>query len=169
MVNENRTLVCTDYLHILLAVALITLASCGPEKKSERPSPPASDSTVVDGAMLKIDYSSPGVKERKIWDGLVPFFKIWRTGANEATVFSTSEDLLIKGDTLKAGKYAVFTIPTDKEWTVIFNKEWDQWGAYNYDPSRDELRISITPEKVSEHKERMHFFFEDYSLNFHWG
>lgn len=168
MVNENNTLFCTNNLQFLFILFFIITTSCGSEKKSERPSPPASDSVEVEGANMKIEYSSPGVKERKIWDGLVPYFKIWRTGANEATVFTTSKDLIIKGDTLQAGKYAIFTIPTEEKWTLIFNKEWDQWGAYNYDSSRDAIRIEIAPQMVPEHQERLQFYFKGSTLHFHW-
>jgi hypothetical protein len=144
------------------------VASCTSENKDKRPSPPASDSVTLNNSFIKIAYSSPGVKEREIWNELVPYFKIWRTGANEATVFSTTRDLLIQNDTLPAGKYSLFTIPTDDEWTLIFNREWDQWGAYNYDSSRDEMRLTIQPQKINDFNERMTFEFVGSRLVFHW-
>jgi hypothetical protein len=144
------------------------LACVSSKDKNDRPSPFRSDQTTFEGAKLGIEYSSPGVKERKIWDGLVPYGKIWRTGANEATVFQTNQDLLIAGDTLKAGKYAVFTIPGASNWKVIFNSEWDQWGAFNYDASKDALVLTVYPAYSSDFSERMKLHFKDRQLRFHW-
>lgn len=155
----------TGYL-LLLAVAASLLA-CTPKDKKSRPSPPASDSTTIDGVNLAIHYSSPGVKKRKIWGELVPFNEVWRTGANKATVLEISSNIVINGKSLKAGKYAVFTITTDSTWTVIFNEEWDQWGAYSYNDKKDALRLTVTPRK-SDYTERMTFAFTDQSLIFEW-
>lgn len=125
--------------------------------KSKRPSPPAEASATLGDLAIQINYSSPGVKGRTIWGGLVPFDKVWRTGANEATTFEVSGDVMIEGQKLSAGKYALFTIPGEKEWTFIFNKEADQWGAYNYNQKKDALRIKAKPGKAAEFTERMTF------------
>jgi hypothetical protein len=77
----------------------------------------------------------------------VPYGKVWRTGANEATIFETTGDLVINGQKLPAGKYGLFTVPGEKEWTIIFNSVWDQWGAFKYDASRDVLRIKANAVK----------------------
>ena len=125
------------------------------EDKSQRPSPPASTTASIDGVNVTIDYSSPAVKGRKIWGDLVPYGKVDRTGANEATVFSVDKDVLVNGELLPAGQYSLFTIPTEGDWTVIFNKVAEQWGAYDYDPAEDALRITVTPEKSDAFNERL--------------
>lgn len=108
---------------------------------------------------VEISYGSPGVKNRKIWNDLVPFNEVWRTGANEATTIEFDNDIQINGVVIPAGKYSLFTIPTNKSWTVIFNKVYEQWGAYKYDKNEDLIRFSVTPE-VSEFEERLQFSFQ---------
>jgi hypothetical protein len=139
------------------------------EDKSTRPSPPAEAHAVI-GADRQVDiyYSSPAVKGRTVWGSLVPYGKVWRTGANEATVFQTSSDLTIGGKVLPAGKYALFTIPGEKEWTIIFNSVWDQWGAYKYDSAKDVLRITARPEKSAAYNERMKFVIDDNVVAILW-
>ena len=117
---------------------------------------------------MTIAYSSPRVRGRQIWDELVPHGKIWRTGANEATVFTTNVDMQIDGQLLPAGKYAIFTIPTAEEWIIIFNKDWDQWGAYSYDSSNDQMRIQVVPNRQKEFKEEMTFKVDHQSIQFYW-
>ena len=127
------------------------------DDKSKRPSPPATASEKVGEATVTINYSQPSVKDREIWGGLVPYDKVWRTGANEATVFELSSDVKIEGEALKAGKYGLFTIPGEKEWTIIFNSVSEQWGSSSYDDSKDVLRVKVKSEKVSESTEKMTF------------
>jgi len=122
--------------------------------KSQRPSPPAQVADTLNDLVVVIDYSQPAVKERKIWDGLVPFGKIWRTGANEASWIEVSRDVKINGEELPAGKYGLFTIPNESEWTIVFNEVWNQWGAYDYDESKDVLRVKATPEQSDDFNER---------------
>ncbi|RMG68083.1 MAG: DUF2911 domain-containing protein [Calditrichaeota bacterium] len=125
-----------------------------------RLSPKASVYQQIGVTDVTITYSSPAVRGRVIWGGLVPYDKVWRTGANEATVFETSHDILINGHPLPAGKYALFTIPGKTEWRIIFNRKWDQWGAFGYDPSLNVLEVTAKPDPAP-HRERMTFFFED--------
>ena len=125
-----------------------------------RLSPRASVSQQIGVTEVSITYSSPAVRGRVIWGKLVPFNHVWRTGANEATVFETSHDILVNGQPLPAGKYALFTVPGKTEWRIIFNSKWDQWGAFNYDPSLNVLEVTAKP-KAAPHRERMTFFFED--------
>lgn len=153
--------------HLLLLVAVIGW-SCASSKKENRPSPYAMDSTEIENVKLKIAYSSPGVKKRKIWGELVPYGNMWRTGANEATTLEVSEDIILAGQPLPKGKYAIFTIPESNKWTLLFNSEWSQWGAYNYDNSKDALVLEVVPEKVKDLQERMRFYFEEDKLKFHW-
>jgi len=101
-------------------------------------------------AYVKIVYSQPEKKGRNIFGELVPYNEIWRTGANETTEITLTNDLLIKEDTLKAGTYSLFTIPGKEEWTVIFNNELGQWGAYNYLQDSDELRVTVPSEKIKD-------------------
>jgi hypothetical protein len=117
---------------------------------------------------MSITYSSPRVRARRIWDDLVPYHKIWRTGANEATVFTTNKNLTIEGMLLPKGKYAVFSIPDEDEWIIIFNKEWDQWGAYGYDESKDQLRLRVSPENNYSHQEEMTFKMDTSTIQFRW-
>jgi hypothetical protein len=139
------------------------------DDKSQRPSPPASTTANVNGVNVTIDYSAPAVKGRTIWGDLVPYGKVDRTGANEATVFSVDKNVLVNGEPLAAGQYSLFTIPTETDWTVIFNKEAEQWGAYDYKESEDALRITVTPKMVDEFKERLQFKVqEDGTVNYHW-
>lgn len=133
----------------------------GKEDKSQRPSPPKTATAMVDGGKVTIDYSTPGVKGRTIWGDLVPYDKVWRTGANEATTLTVEKDVEVEGKPLKAGKYSLFTIPGKKEWTFIINSTWDQWGAYNYDSAKDVMRFTVEPEKSDQFYERMTFNIDD--------
>ena len=108
---------------------------------------------------VKITYSSPGVKGRKIWGGLVPYDKVWRTGANNATEMHFSTDVKINGQSLPAGKYSFFTIPGDTEWTVIFNSRTDIEGL-DYQWDADVLKLKVRPE-TGGFRERMTFLIEN--------
>jgi len=116
-----------------------------PEDKSKRPSPPATATATVNGAKLVIDYSQPAAKGRDVFGGLEPYGKVWRTGANEATTFMVSKDVKINGQPLAAGTYGLFSIPGKDEWTIIFNKTAQQWGAFKYDEKQDALRVKVKP------------------------
>lgn len=99
-------------------------------------------------ASIKVVYNRPFKKNRVIFGALVPYGKVWRTGANEATTFSCSRDLSIKGAILKAGTYTLWTIPNEESWSVIFNSEFGQWGIdskgdANRDPERDALEVTV--------------------------
>lgn len=138
------------------------------EDKTKRPSPPAEAHAMIGDKHVSINYSSPAVKGRTIWGELVPYGKIWRTGANEATVFETSGDLEINGQKLPAGKYGLFTIPGENEWVVVFNSVWEQWGAFRYAPEFDVLRINVKPEKSAAFNERMKFDIQDHVISLLW-
>lgn len=126
-------------------------------KKDDRPSPPAEATGVIGDLKLKINYSQPGVKGRTVWGELVPYGKVWRTGANEASTIEVSRDCKVGGSMLRAGKYSIFSIPGENEWTIIFNTVPDQWGAYKYDESKDALRVKAKPSKSAEFNERFKF------------
>ncbi|MEM8895919.1 MAG: DUF2911 domain-containing protein [Bacteroidota bacterium] len=127
------------------------------EDKSKRPSPPATTTANINGTNVTIDYSSPAVNGRTIWGDLVAYDKVWRTGANEANVFTVDGDITINGEPVPAGQYSLFTIPTEGDWTVILNSVADQWGAYDYDEAKDVARITVTPEKTETVEERLMF------------
>ena len=134
---------------LLVAAAAQAQDAKPPEDKSKRPSPPATASAVVNGTTVTIDYSRPSLKGRKAFGELEPYGKVWRTGANEATTFTVDKAVKINGKALAAGKYSLFTIPTATNWTVIFNKEPNQWGAYKYKESDDVLRVMVPAKKLA--------------------
>lgn len=148
-----------SYLFIGL-MFFVALSACGQSDMSKKPSPPASASGNVGEAKVTIDYSQPAVKGRTIWGDLVPYDKVWRTGANEATTLTVSKDVKVNGEDLAAGKYSLFTIPGEKKWIVILNSESDQWGAYKYDLKKDVMRFEVTPGKAQK-TERLTFMVSD--------
>jgi hypothetical protein len=142
-------------LTILIGI-LNSQMSYAQDDKSKLPSPPAKVSaTLASGAVITINYSQPAVKGRTIGKDLEPMEgKVWRTGANDATVFETSKDLSVEGKTLAAGKYGLFTIVKNGEWTIIFNKTWKQWGAFSYKEADDVLRVQVKGSKAASFSER---------------
>jgi len=118
-----------------------------PSAKTKAQASPAMEASGKIGtANITINYSSPGVKGRTIWGELVPFNEVWRAGANEATTVKTDKDLLIDGKELPAGTYSFYVIPRDNgPSTVIFNKVAKQWGGFDYDESKDALRVDVSP------------------------
>lgn len=134
----------------LALAAVVSIGSLSAQKdgKKDAPkSPPAEMTQKVGEATITINYSQPSVKGREIYGNLVPYGKVWRTGANNATTFTTDKDVMINGKKLAAGTYSLFTIPGEKEWTIIFNSEAEQWGAYKYDEEKDALRVMAAPTK----------------------
>ena len=133
-----------------------------------KPSPAESASGKINAATISIDYGSPSVKGREIWGGLVPFDKIWRAGANEATTFNTDKDIIVEGKKLPAGKYSLFIIPNENKCTLIFNKNAKQWGAYSYNQDLDELRIEVSPNIKTESTEKLLFMVKDNKVSLLW-
>jgi hypothetical protein len=150
-----------------------------------RPSQSASVMQRIGVTDITITYSRPGVKGRKIWGDplpeqakvqgeatldnqnerpkdavIVPYGHVWRTGANEATQFVVTDDVLINGQKLAAGSYSLHTIPTKDEWTIVFNGTANQWGSFNYDPAKDTLRVKAKPQSVNENQEWLAFNIE---------
>lgn len=117
-------------------------------KKDLRISPKAEVMQTVGFTDVRIVYSRPGVKGREIWGKLVPYDAVWRAGANEATKITFSTDVTIEGKKLKKGSYSLFAIPGKNDWTIIFNKVADQWGAFEYNESEDALRVKVKTEKA---------------------
>ncbi len=126
-----------------------------------RPSPNASVSQMVGISEITIHYSRPGVHDRKIWGGLVPYGKVWRTGANENTTISFSTAVSVDGHELPAGIYGLQTIPAESgDWTIIFSKDAELWGAFDYKEDHDALRVQAKA-RPAEPEERMSFAFTD--------
>jgi hypothetical protein len=119
-------------------------------------SPHTETMAMIGDAHIHIDYSSPGVRGRIIFGGLVGYDHVWQAGAHRATWLETNKDLIINGKTLPAGKYGLFTIPSKDEWTIMLNSNWDQHGKDEYDENDDVIRFKVTPEiseDITEHLE----------------
>lgn len=144
------------FLITLIAGLFTSINSSAQQDKSKRVSPPAKvTQTISSGTIVSIDYSRPSIKGRSLAE-LTPAGKVWRTGANEATVFEVNKDVSVEGKNLPAGKYSIYTIPGGKEWTIIFNKAWNQWGTV-YKDSEDALRVNVKPDKAEKFTEMMTF------------
>ena len=102
---------------------------------------------------INITYSRPNVKDRKIFGGIIPYGEVWRTGANSATTITFTEKVNIKGNSVPAGTYSLFSIPERNEWTIILNKKVKQWGAYSYKQADDLLRFTVKSKRVNEKRE----------------
>lgn len=149
------------YLFSLSLVGLLlfsALNSCAQPDKSKRPSPPALVTQKVGEVTVSIDYSQPSVRGRTIGKDLEPKAgEVWRTGANEATVFEVDKDITVEGKSLPKGKYGLFTLVNGDEWTIIFNKTWKQWGAFKYNAADDQLRVNVKAGKADPFAEKMTF------------
>ena len=155
----------------LLLIAFLcsmTLMAQENEDKSKRPSPPAKAEGTAGGAKIAIDYSKPSAKGRKMLGGNEPFGKVWRTGANEATTFEVDKNVTIEGKELTKGKYALFTIPGETEWTIIFNKTANQWGAYEFKEAEDALRVTVKPGKTDKFVETFTISLEGNKVVLRW-
>ena len=171
---------------ILFCLALI---SCGDEKKQEpqneavmqdhrdheaksdtvaKPkslSPHTSAMAMINGAHIHIDYSSPSVRDRIIFGGLVGYNTVWQAGAHKATWIETDKDLKIDGKILPAGKYGFFVVPGKETWKVMFNSKWDQHGKDEYSEAQDVLVTTITPENLASTQEALTYTVEDKQNN----
>lgn len=166
------------YLFILITA--FTLVNCGNKKQAEDHSNhtatteqpqadtiiksiPKEEHAMIGDAHITIKYTAPVVKGRVIWGGLVPYNEVWVTGAHRATSFEINKSFSINGQTVPAGKYAIFTIPGEEMWTFILNKNWDQHLADNYNDGEDILRLSVSPERLEETRERLLYAIEKVS------
>jgi Protein of unknown function (DUF2911) len=157
--------------------------------KPIRPSQKASVMQTIGVTDVTITYSRPGVKGRTIWGDalptqtakgeatldnqnerpkdavIVPWDHVWRAGANEATMFVVTDDVLINGQPLKAGTYSMHTVPGKEEWTIIFNNDAGQWGSFTYDEKKDALRVKTKPQMVSDSQEWLMYSFDPVTDN----
>src|SRR5215208_3315451 len=168
----------------LAAAAVFPLSALAQAQlRAPRPSQKASVMQTVGVTDMTITYSRPGVKGRTIWGDppagaaagaatlddararakdavIVPYGHVWRTGANEATTFTTTDDVLVNGQPLKAGTYSLHTIPGPAEWTIIFNGDPGQWGSFTYDEKKDVLRVKAKPQTAADSQEWLAFQIE---------
>lgn len=122
----------------------------------------------IDGVETEIVYCRPSARNRKMIGGNEPYGKVWRTGANAATTIEFDKPVKIEGKSLPAGKYALFTIPNEKEWTIIINKDYNQQGAYNYDEKKDVLRVNVKPKKTEQFVETFTIIPEKDRVTLKW-
>jgi hypothetical protein len=194
--NNIRNLI--SFFSFLLVVTVVSNAQVRPPVP--RASQKATIAQTIGTTEVSITYSRPAVKGRTIWgdpppamaarakgegtlddqnarqkgEPIVPWDHVWRAGANEATLFTVSDDVLINGQLLPAGKYSLHMIPSkDNNWTVIFNKDDGQWGSFRYDASKDALRVKTKAEAVSQNMELLTYYFDPVSddqavINLRW-
>jgi len=139
-------------LRVTLLICLLGLFSdlAAQEILKPRPSPLAIAAVRYKDHYVKITYSQPQRKNRKIFGELVPFGKVWRTGANEATELTTTRDIQINGQPLRSGTYSIFTIPEPDRWTIIINSDVGLWGAYNYNAAKDVYRFQVPTQRADK-------------------
>jgi tetratricopeptide (TPR) repeat protein len=160
---------------LALGAVFLSLATSAARAQPDlpRPSPNAKVSQMIGLTEITVEYSSPAVKGRKIWGGVVPYDQMWRTGANQATKITFSRDAAFGGQWVPAGSYALFTIPTAGAWTVILNKKAEQPGtASEYKAALDLTRFQVHP-RPAPMRERMTFLFSNFtddkgSLDLEW-
>lgn len=176
------------YIALVLFAATSALAQAPVPVRTPRPSQKASVMQTIGVTDVTITYSRPGVKGRKIWGDppadlaagtatlddqnkrpagmvIVPWGHVWRTGANEATQFEVTDDVVINGQKLPAGSYSLHTIPGKDEWTIVFNGTANQWGSFSYDEKKDALRVRTKPEWVADNQEWLIYTFDPVTDN----
>jgi hypothetical protein len=160
----------TKILLSSIAMTLMVVASAAGQREDDsgRASKNGRTEGEIDGVSVVVEYGRPNAKGRDLWGALVPYGKVWRTGADEASTISLSGDVEINGESLAAGTYAVFTIPSESSWTVIFNKTAKQWGAFRYDEGEDALRVDVQPGS-GEYIESMDFQIDGSQVVLRWG
>ena len=168
MKNMLSTLAATCLIILIISMPLVAQRA----NTEPRLSPNAVVSQTIGTSIVTIEYGRPGVKGRTIWGELVPYNTVWRVGANEATNIQFSNAVIINDHKIPAGKYSLFMIPTEANWTVIINSVAKQWGAYKYDKTKDILRFEATPLE-STHTEWLEYSFDDLTpesatINLNW-
>ena len=136
--------------------------------QNSKPSPAQTATGKIGSTAVTVNYGSPSVKGRKIWGELVPYGKVWRAGANDATTVDFDTDVKIEGQSLPKGKYAFFAIPDENEWTLIFNKNPKQWGAYSYKQEEDVLRVKVKPSKSASFTEALLYEVSANGVSLKW-
>lgn len=146
-------------LGLALVASLGGLLATSSQAYAQRLSPPDSSQVEIAGRQLKVVYGSPSVRGRLIFGGLIPWNEVWRTGANEATSFSSEANLRIGDAEVPAGSYTLYTIPTPDEWTLIINRQTGQWGT-EYHSDMDLARVTMSVDELPETVERFRIAIE---------
>lgn len=159
---------------LLAVLFLLALPATAQERANDEPraSPNAVVGQTIGTTDVTVTYGRPSVRDRDIFGGLVPYDEVWRTGANEPTTITFSSDVMVEGQPVPAGTYALFTVPGEEVWTLVLNRDAEQWGAMDYDESQDVLRVEVSPESAPA-AEMMTFSFDSVSesegeLVLHW-
>lgn len=145
---------------VLFLISGIFGTTMAQEALKPRPSPMYMSTMKYDDTYIKVTYGRPHKKGRDIFGGLVPYDKVWRTGANEATEITVTDDIYFNGNLLPSGTYSLYTIPGKEKWTIIVNAAQGQWGAYEYDESKDVLRTEVPSATIDEVYEPFTIEFE---------
>ena len=144
---------------LVMLIAVLAVAQQPSQDKSKRPSPPGTAEVTLKNKKVTIDYSRPSLKGRKVGQELAPYGKVWRTGANEATALNTEIDLNIGGVKVPAGKYTLYTLPSEGTWKLIINKQTGQWGT-QYDESQDLGRVDMKKTALPQSVEQFTISFD---------
>jgi Protein of unknown function (DUF2911) len=148
------------YSFVAIALVMLSLTTFAQQDKSKRPSPPGTAEATLKHKKVTVDYSRPSLKGRKAVGGdLVPFGKVWRTGANEATALTTETDLDIGGATVPAGKYTLYTLPSEGTWKLIISKQTGQWGTV-YNEDQDLARVDMQKTALDQPVEQFTISFQ---------
>lgn len=148
-------------LAVVAMLAVAALALYAQQGEQQKPLSPKGDASLsfADGKKVTVTYSRPSVRGRKIMGGLVPYGKVWRTGANEATTFATETNLTVGGTQVPAGNYTLYTLPAENGWKLIINKQTGQWGT-EYDEKQDLARIDLKKENAASPMEQFTIAFD---------
>ena len=152
------------YLFCLIAFITFNFYTAGAQElKGKIPAASSGQSIEQDFGLgtVSVKYYRPNTKGRKIFGATEPYGIVWRTGANNSTVITFTDTIQVEGNTLAPGSYSLFSIPGDNEWTIIFNKNAKQWGAYSYDEKQDQLRFKVKPVKLHDKVETLTIQFAD--------
>ncbi|MBK9147245.1 MAG: DUF2911 domain-containing protein [Flavobacteriales bacterium] len=157
----------------LITAALLAAPLIASAQKLPQPSPLCKIEQVVGLTTIKIEYSRPSVKDRTIFGDIVPFGEVWRTGANKCTTIEFDTPVVMAGQSVKAGKYSLFTIPGPEMWVLILNRNTELWGADERKPEEDVLMAKLQPKKTADLVETLTFDFtmgrrDDAILNLTW-
>ncbi len=152
---------------LFFCIAAISMFAAVTTYAQLTPQPSSTQTIVQDFGLGKINlvYSRPGVKGRKIFGGMEPYGAVWRTGANSATVIKFSDDVTMEGHRIPAGEYGLFSVPGEKEWTIIISKKPNQWGAYTYKDADDFIRFKVKTEHLQQLTETMTLAFTNVTTN----
>jgi hypothetical protein len=164
----RKAIAAVSVLCVALALSVVVLK--GQQDKSKRPSPPAQATLDLGGGKsITVDYSSPRLKGRQVGGEVAPFGQVWRTGANEATTFVNTADVVVGGTTVPAGNYTLFTIPNNDKWILILSKKTGEWGTDYPGPSSDLARVDMKVSTLPSPVENFTISFAGGSMNLDWG